>query len=65
MNRTRDILIFVLAGALAFSVYRQYEKGNELQQLCDLTAPHDVSVDQPTTPNQKIDSVCSDYQPAD
>jgi hypothetical protein len=49
-------LAVVLAIVLAISLYRNFERGRELDLICALLASHDVSV----TParRQAVDNIC-------
>jgi hypothetical protein len=38
--------------------YGNYQRGRELDQVCELLGPHDVAVMSPQTPKEEIDNIC-------
>lgn len=63
----KNSLAWILAGLLLVAVHGSYQRGKELRLICELTGPHDVSFGNPTTPRQKIDTICAsrDYDGGD
>src|SRR5260221_13602323 len=64
---TRNPIAWLLFGALLWCVWGNYEKGRDLDRLCELTGPHDVGLpaEYAKTARDKIDNICISHQPLD
>jgi hypothetical protein len=49
---------WVLFALLLLSIYYHYRDGKDLEKVCELTGPHDVSVPNPLTTQQEITNIC-------
>ena len=56
---------WLLLIAFIIAEYGNYQRGKELDRICELSGPHDVSVKKPTTPREEIDNICISRQPDD
>jgi hypothetical protein len=56
---------WLLLIVFAIAEYGNYQRGKELDRICELTGEHDVSVPTPRTVRQEIDKICISRQPDD
>jgi hypothetical protein len=56
---------WILFGLLALAQCRSYLTGRDLQTVCELTGPHNVSFENPVTERQQLDTICVRHEPAD
>jgi len=57
-NFIANPLVWILCAALALAEYGNYQRGKELDLLCDLTGPHDMYYGKPVTNRQRADNTC-------
>jgi hypothetical protein len=57
------LFVLLLAGLLGLSVYNLFSTSRDLQRVCELIGPHDVTVANPITPRQEIDNICINHPP--
>jgi hypothetical protein len=63
VGRFKDSLLrypgaWFLFALLLVAEYGNYSRGQELDRICELLGPHDVSVLRPTTAREEIDNIC-------
>jgi hypothetical protein len=56
---------WLLLIAFAVAEYGNYERGKELERVCDLIGPNDVWVEVPRTAKEEIDKICISRQQDD
>jgi hypothetical protein len=54
----KNPIAWIVCALLALVVYGNYERGRDLDRVCELLGPHDVVVPSPQTPRQEIDNIC-------
>jgi hypothetical protein len=52
------LLAWILFALLAVAVYANYERGRELDRVCELIGPHDLSVTVARTAREEINNIC-------
>jgi hypothetical protein len=55
-------ILFVL---LVIAEYGNYQRGKELDHVCELTGPHDVGFVSPKNDKEELDTICISRQPDD
>jgi hypothetical protein len=61
----RNPLAWLLLAAFAIAEYGNYQRGKELDRVCELTGPHDVWVKSPKTSREEIDKICGARESSD
>jgi hypothetical protein len=54
-------MIAALAALLVLSVWSLFRTGLDLDRVCELTGPHEISHEHSVTPRQEIDTLCLDH----
>jgi hypothetical protein len=54
----KNPIAWILCALLAIVVYGNYQRGRDLDRVCELLGPHVVAVPSPRTARQEIDSIC-------
>jgi TPR repeat protein len=54
---------WILLVLLGVAEYGNYQRSEELDRVCELTGPHDVSVAIARTPREEIDNICIGREP--
>lgn len=54
----RNPIAWILVVLLCMAEYGNYQRGRELDRVCELLGSHDVAVMSPQTPNEEIDDIC-------
>ena len=57
------VWVAILVFLLIVSVHGNWRTGSDLQRVCELLGPHDVSIDHPRTAKQEIDNICIGHAP--
>ncbi len=61
----KNLVALLLAGLFAIAEYGNYQRGREIDRVCDLLGPHDFEVAHPMTARQEIDNICISREPDD
>jgi hypothetical protein len=54
----KNPVAWILLALLGLAEYGSYQRGNELERVCELTGPHDMSFAVPRTPREEVDNIC-------
>jgi hypothetical protein len=55
-------LAWLLLVAFLIAEYGNYQRGIELDRVCELTGPHDVMTDHPRNVRDELDNICGPRQ---
>lgn len=58
----RNLIAWALLVALLFSEYSRYSLGLEIDNVCELTGPHDVMTGNPRNDRDRVDNICGPRQ---
>ena len=56
---------WLLLGLFLIAEYNNYQKGLEIQHICELTGPHDIAAGNPRNDKEKLDNICISHQSDD
>lgn len=59
-----NVVAWLLLAFLLLAVYDNHQKGELVDQVCDLTGPHDTAYDHPVTDREKLDTICFNREPS-
>jgi hypothetical protein len=61
----RNPIAWILMALLAAAEYGNYQRGRELDRVCELLGQHDLAVNPPRTAKEEIDNICISREPPD
>ena len=54
----RNPVAWILFALFVFAEYWNFQKGEDIDKLCGLTAPHNATVGDPLTDRDRLDAIC-------
>jgi hypothetical protein len=61
----KNPVAWVLLVFFIIAEYGNYQRGKELDRVCELSGPHDFSYSQPKNDKEEIDTICVNRQSGD
>ena len=61
----KNPIAWILCVLLGIAGHGNYQRGRDLDRICELLGPHDVAVASPRTAREEIDNICISREPPD